>query len=84
MASKKTENKIIEYHLNRHQPNMPQLAVHDLNEYSTKHKGYTTKPHIHSYFQVIWFKKGSGKHFIDFEAHNVTNNTILFVAKFRP
>lgn len=74
-------NKLIEYHLNRHQPDMPQLAIHDLNEYITKHKGHTTKPHIHSYYQVIWFKQGNGKHFIDFEAHDVTDNTILFVAK---
>lgn len=81
MANKKIDNKIIEYHLNRHQPDMPQLAIHDLNEYIKKHKGHTTKPHIHSYFQVIWFKKGNGKHFIDFDAHTVTDNTILFVAK---
>ncbi|GAA4234050.1 4-hydroxyphenylacetate catabolism regulatory protein HpaA [Postechiella marina] len=81
MANTNTENKIVEYHLNRHQPDKPQLAIHDLNEYITKHKGHTTKPHIHSYFQVIWFKQGNGKHFIDLKAHDVTDNTILFVAK---
>lgn len=81
MANKKPDNIIVEYHLNRHKPDMPQLAIHDLNEYITKHKGHTTKPHTHSYYQVIWFKHGKGKHFIDFEAHDVTDNTILFVAK---
>ena len=81
MADNNTENTIIEYHLNRHQTGLPQLAIHDLNEYITKHKGHTTKPHIHSYFQIIWFKQGKGKHFIDFEAHDITDNTILFVAK---
>ncbi|WP_310993985.1 helix-turn-helix domain-containing protein [Aequorivita marina] len=60
---------------------MPQLAIHDLNEFISKHEGHTTKPHIHSYFQIIWFKQGNGKHFIDFEAHDVIDNTILFVAK---
>ncbi|WKB82926.1 AraC family transcriptional regulator [Cellulophaga lytica] len=81
MINKRTANTIVEYHLNRHQPEKPQLAIHDLNDYITKHKGHTTKPHIHSYFQVIWFKQGKGKHFIDFDEHNVLDNTILFVAK---
>ena len=75
-------NKIInEYHLNRHQADKPQFAIHDLNDYITKHKGLTTKPHIHSYYQIIWFKKGSGKHFVDLKEYKVSENTVFFIAK---
>lgn len=74
-------HKIIEYHLNKQQPDMPQLAIHDLNEYMTNHKENTTKPHIHSFHQIIWFRKGNGKHFIDFDEYSVTDNTIIFVSK---
>jgi len=75
------ENVILEYHLNRHQPDKPQFAIHDLNSYIKKHVGATTKPHIHSFYQVIWFKNGEGKHFVDFNAFDVTPNAIFFVAK---
>ncbi|GEQ86031.1 4-hydroxyphenylacetate catabolism regulatory protein HpaA [Patiriisocius marinistellae] len=81
MPNKIIENTIIEYHLNRHQPDKPQFAIHDLKEYITKHKGFTTKPHIHSYYQVLWFKKGKGKHFVDFKAYNVDKDSVFFIAK---
>jgi len=35
MANSKKDTKIIEYHLNRHQPDKLQLAIHDLNDYIT-------------------------------------------------
>jgi AraC-like DNA-binding protein len=79
--SKKNEYTILEYHLNRHQPDKPQFAVHDLNTYIKKHGGPASKPHIHSYYQVIWFKQGKGKHFVDFESYEVSENSIFFVAK---
>ena len=77
----KAENIINEYHLNRHQPDKPQFAIHDLNEYVNKHQLNTTKPHIHSFYQIIWFKNGNGQHFVDFEAHDVVKNSAFFVAK---
>lgn len=81
MSNKKNENTINEYHLNRHQPDKPQFAIHDLNEYVIKHESHTTKPHIHSFYQVIWFKQGNGKHFVDFKKYNVVDNSIFFIAK---
>jgi len=81
MKNKKTENIINEYHLNRHKPDKPQFAIHDLNDYVTKHQGNTTKPHIHSFYQIIWFKQGKGKHFVDFKEYNVADNTVFFIAK---
>ena len=81
MKNKKTENIINEYHLNRHKPDKPQFAIHNLNDYVTKHQGNTTKPHIHSFYQIIWFKQGNGKHFVDFKEYNVADNTVFFIAK---
>lgn len=81
MEKKKTNHTINEYHLNRHQPDKPQLAIHDLNDYITKHQDQTTKPHIHSYYQIIWFKEGGGKHFVDFKDYKVTENIVFFIAK---
>ena len=76
------EKKIIsEYHLNQHQPDKSQFAIHDLGDYLKKHQGHTTAPHIHSYYQVIWFTNGNGKHFVDFKAYEVNPNSIFFVTK---
>lgn len=79
--AKKSNEAINEYHLNRHQPDMPQLAIYDLNNYVKRHQGDTTKPHIHSFYQIIWFRKGKGKHFVDFKEYDVFDNAIFFIAK---
>jgi AraC family transcriptional regulator, transcriptional activator of pobA len=80
MASNKSE-QITEYHLNRNQPEKPQLAIYDMEDYLSKHQGNATKPHIHSYYQIIWFKTGTGKHFVDFKEYDVFENAIFFIAK---
>lgn len=79
--AKKKNIVINEYHLNRYQPDKPQFAIHDLNDYINRHQDDTTKPHIHSFYQIIWFKYGSGKHFVDFRSYDVIDNTIFFIAK---
>lgn len=74
-------NAISEYHLNRYQPDKPQFAIYDLNDYVIKHQDNTTRPHIHSFYQVIWFRQGSGKHFVDFNMFDVCVGTLFFIAK---
>lgn len=78
---KQKHDTINEYHLNQHQPDKAQFAIHDLNQYLKNHQGNTTRPHIHSFYQIIWFKKGSGKHFVDFKSYDVFENAIFFIAK---
>jgi len=78
----KKKNIIInEYHLNRNRPDQPQFAIYDLNDYLKKDRINTIKPHIHSFYQIIWFKNGKGKHFVDFKEYEVFNHTIFFIAK---
>lgn len=77
----KPEPAIVEYHLNRHQPDKPQLAVYDLGAYLQTHGEHASKGHIHSYYQIIWFKEGVGTHFVDFKEYEVETNVLFFVAK---
>lgn len=77
----KTKNTINEYHLNKHQPEKPQFTIYNLNEYIKKHQQHTTLPHIHSYYQILWFTKGTGKHFVDFNGYKVAENSLFFIAK---
>ncbi|GAA4800077.1 helix-turn-helix domain-containing protein [Olivibacter ginsenosidimutans] len=78
---KEKYNVINEYHLNRHEPDKPQFALHDLNEYLKINQCQATEPHIHSFYQVIWFKQGKGKHSVDFKTYDVFDNAIFFVAQ---
>lgn len=79
--AKQQSNIINEYHLNQHEPQRSQLAIYDLHSYLKKHGEHATKPHIHSYYQILWFKSGKGKHFVDFNEYEVSNNAIFFIAK---
>jgi AraC family transcriptional regulator, transcriptional activator of pobA len=72
---------ILEYHLNRHKPDKMQFAMYDLRLYLNRHHSDVTKPHIHSYYQIIWFKRAGGKHFVDFKEYAVFDNTIFFIGK---
>ncbi|PUV25317.1 helix-turn-helix domain-containing protein [Sphingobacterium athyrii] len=79
--AKKITTTIKEYHLNQHQPEKAQFTVHDLKGYLIEHQGNATKPHIHSFYQIIWFKSGIGKHFVDFKEYEIFENAIFFIAK---
>lgn len=90
MTADKTLNKrgmtieksgiIKEYHLNRYEPHKPQLTLHDLKRYLKTNQQQVIKPHIHSFYQLIWFKKGKGKHFVDFNSYDVFGNSMFFIA----
>jgi len=79
--AKRIPSTIKEYHLNLHQPEKAQFVVHDLKDYLKEHQGNATKPHIHSFYQIIWFKSGIGKHFVDFKEYEIFENAIFFIAK---
>jgi AraC family transcriptional activator of pobA len=74
-------NKIAQFHLHKGEPQKLQFQVHSLNGYLANNTKHTLKPHIHSYYQIIWFKEGSGKHFVDFNAYEVQPNSVFFIAK---
>ncbi|ACU63393.1 AraC family transcriptional regulator [Chitinophaga pinensis] len=73
-------NVITEYHLNNHEPDKPQFAVYDMKDYLKGHHCSVSKPHIHSFYQIIWFQSGQGKHFVDFEVYDVFENAMFFIA----
>ncbi|MGC4231846.1 MAG: AraC family transcriptional regulator [Niabella sp.] len=78
--AKEKDSEIKEYHLNRHQPDKPQLAILDLKNHIATNQCQVSKPHIHSFYQVIWFKQGKGKHSVDFNEYDVFTNAIFFIA----
>lgn len=75
------EEHIENYHFLKAQPQKRQFDIFDLGEHCRKNSKSISRPHTHSFYQVIWFKNGSGKHFIDFESFDIKHNRLFFLAK---
>lgn len=78
---KKENENIQQYHLHKEQPEKLQFEIHDLSDYYQRNKDHASIPHSHSFYQILWFYKKGGKHFIDFNAHPILNNTVFFLTK---
>lgn len=72
---------IAQYHLHKEQPEKLQFEVHSLGEYLGKNKQHATIPHSHSFYQILWFFKRGGRHFLDFNSYEIEDNTLFFIAK---
>lgn len=36
--------------------------------------------HLHGFYQIIWFKKGCGSHYVDFKEYPVQDNSLFFIS----
>lgn len=73
-------DKIKKYHLHKGEPDKLQFEIHRLKDYLEDSVGHI-KPHMHSFYQIIWFMSGEGKHYVDFNEYEVKENTLFFVSK---
>ncbi|QDO94926.1 helix-turn-helix domain-containing protein [Formosa sediminum] len=58
-----------------------EFEVVNLKELYTKSFNELIVPHRTEFYQIIWFKKGSPKHMVDFNPVDIKPNSILFVDK---
>ncbi|MDW5288552.1 helix-turn-helix domain-containing protein [Formosa sp. PL04] len=58
-----------------------EFEVVNLGELYAKSFDDLTVPHRTEFYQIIWFKKGSPKHMVDFNPVEIMPNSILFVDK---
>ncbi len=75
------KEQIEKYHLLKNEPKKRQFELFNLAEYKKTSCIQLSKPHTHSFYQIIWFKNNIGKHYIDFEIYNIKENRLFFVAK---
>ncbi len=73
-------DELKKYHLHKDDHSKLHFDINDAEKYVHKYIDHATKPHRHSYFQIIWFRK-AGSHYIDYEVVNHQENTVLFIAK---
>lgn len=74
------KDKIQKYHLHKGESDKLQFEIHRLKDYLEDSVGHI-KPHMHSFYQIIWFMSGKGKHSVDFNEYEVKENTLFFVSK---
>ncbi|MCX7548936.1 helix-turn-helix transcriptional regulator [Xanthomarina sp. F1114] len=56
------------------------FGISRMEDIFTKRNGQVDEPHRHSYYTVLVIKKAQGKHKIDFNAYDLSNRQIFFVA----
>ncbi|MFK7924148.1 MAG: helix-turn-helix domain-containing protein [Bacteroidia bacterium] len=73
--------KIEQYHLHKAHPEKLQFEAYPLAAYRQDNSEKAVVPHSHSYYQIIWFIKGEGVHYVDFDTYPIEDNTIIFISK---
>lgn len=76
-----SDTKIKKYHLHKDEPNKLQFEIYPLGDYLIRNAEHTQKPHVHSFYQIIWFTSGKGKHYVDFNEYEIEDNTLFFISK---
>lgn len=56
-----------------------ELELHFMPRFFVDNPGAMT-PHVHRFYQIIWFRRGHGVHRVDFVDYPVVDNTIFFIA----
>ncbi len=57
-----------------------ELEIHYMPDFFNENGCGSMPPHIHEFYQIIWFRRGQGTHHVDFVDYPITDNTIFFIA----
>lgn len=52
--------------------------INEFNQHIQSHS-FINKPHSHDFYLLVIFKKGKGFHFIDFETHEIADQTLFIL-----
>ena len=57
------------------------MELYRMPEFFQQHKGVETDTmHLHGFYEIIWFQKGSGTHYVDFNQYAIAPGTIFFIS----
>lgn len=75
------QNEILPlYQLEETENNTVQFELHEMPSFFDFNGNHPFEPHLHSFYQIIWFKKGEGIHSVDFKEYPVSDNTMFFLS----
>mgnify|MGYP000066235300 CR=1 FL=1 len=73
-------DELKKYHLHKDDHSKLHFDINSAKEYVTQYAEHATKPHRHSFYQIIWFQN-AGSHYIDYEVVTHQANSVLFIHK---
>ena len=57
------------------------IELYRMPEFFQQLKGMETDTmHLHGFYEIIWFQKGSGTHYVDFNQYAIAPGTIFFIS----
>ena len=57
------------------------MELYRMLEFFQQLKGMETDTmHLHGFYEIIWFQKGSGTHYVDFNQYAIAPGTIIFIS----
>ncbi len=57
-----------------------ELELHFMPKFFHENGCGLMPPHVHEFYQIVWFRRGEGTHRVDFVDYPITDNTIFFIA----
>lgn len=73
-------NTFTRYGIHDHAKDKIDFALMQMPDFFTDRADRPMRPHIHSFYQIIWFRKGHGRHYVDFNEYPVEDNTLFFIS----
>ena len=56
------------------------IHIYDMPEYFKHDSMDNTIPHVHTFYEIIWFQEDGGVHTVDFKQISIRPNTLLFIS----
>lgn len=74
------EKMLKSYKLDTDSRNSIKFQLQEMPDFFTANGRNPKEPHIHMFYQIIWFRHGHGSHFVDFKEYPVNDNTLFFLS----
>lgn len=74
-------DNVEKYDFLKDEPKTRQFELYDLAAYFDSNSNHSSHPHTHSFYQLIWFKNETGKHYVDFQEFDIKKDRIFFISK---
>lgn len=58
-----------------------QFKLMDMNDFFPHFGHVLQEPHLHNFYQILWFRSGKGVHYVDFKEYPVEPDTLFFITK---
>lgn len=68
------------YDLGEGIPGEVQFEMMEMPQFFRENEDAPRHAHIHGFYQIIWFRHGTGFHYVDFKEYPIADNTMFFIS----